>query len=137
MCAIANHSAVQVTEAAAPFDLLALWLELLLGEADVVFIASSGADVIELLRFEPIADADWPLECVVCDTVEEDRPELELELDKSPESSDVAEAILLSFPAACCNARDTVPGIIQVFAPTLEHNEIAKLVALLTSSPLH
>lgn len=68
MCASANHSAVQVTEDAAPFDLLALWLELLsegLDEAEEVFIASSGADVIEPLRFEAAADADWPLECVV------------------------------------------------------------------------
>lgn len=42
----------------------------------------------------------------------------------------------LAFPAAVESILEIDAGIIQVLAPTREHNEVAKKVALATSSPL-
>lgn len=43
----------------------------------------------------------------------------------------------LASPAAVESIEEIEAGIIQVLAPTTEHNEVAKNLALATSSPLH
>lgn len=69
--------------------------------------------------------------------------EVEVEIELEPELVNLASLFVVveeesfSLPAAELRAVDNDAGINHWLAPTLEHNEIAKLVALATSLPLH